>query len=62
MGTLLTIVLIGIIVLIVLGIGVSGTFDAIQAGWDAVPAQNITDNFKEAAEKSAKELAQEIEP
>lgn len=62
MGTLLTIILIGIIVLIVLGIGVSGTFDAIQAGWDAVPAQNITDNFKDAAEKSAKELAQEIDP
>ena len=62
MGTLLTITLIAIIVLLVLGIGVGGTFDAIKKGWDKLPAQNITKNFQEAAEKSAIEIAQEVEP
>jgi hypothetical protein len=60
MGAVLTAVLIGIILLIILGLGVTGTFEAIQTGWDAVPAQNIVDNFKEATEKSAKELVQEV--
>lgn len=62
MGLLLTVILIAIIVLIVLGLGVSGTFDAIQAGWERLPAENVTRNFQEAAEKSAVEIAQEIDP
>jgi hypothetical protein len=59
---LLTVIVIALLILVVLGIGVGATWDAIKAGWEKVPAQNITDNFKEAAEKSAKELVQEIEP
>jgi len=62
MGTLFTVVLIAIIVLLVLGLGVSGTFEAIQDGWDKLPAQNITKNFQEAAEKSAIEIVQKVEP
>ena len=62
MGTLFTIILIAIIVLLVLGLGVGGTFEAIQDGWDKLPSQNITKNFQEATEKSALEIAQKVEP
>ena len=62
MGTLTTVILVAIIILIVLGLGVGGTFEAVQDGWDKLPAQNITKNFQEAAEKSALEIAQKIEP
>lgn len=58
---LLTIIVIALLVLVVLGIGVSATWEAIQDGWNKVPADNIIDNFKEAAEKSAEDLTQEIE-
>lgn len=50
------------LILIVLGLGITGTFEAMQAGWDKIPAQNITDNFREAAEKSAMEIVEEIDP
>ncbi len=59
---LLMIVLIAVLVLIVLGLGVSGTFEAVQTGWEKLPLGNVTQNFQEAAEKSAVEIAQEIEP
>ena len=62
MGTLLTIVLIAIIILLVLGLGIGGTMEAVQDGWDKLPAQNITKNFQEAAEKSAIEIAQKVDP
>lgn len=58
----LVIIIIAVLVLIVLGLGVSGTFDAIQKGWDKVPAQNITDNFREAIVKSANDISNTVEP
>jgi hypothetical protein len=58
---MLTIILVVIIILLVIGLGWDGFYEALKKGWDSVPAEKVTDNFKDAAIESIKDVRDEVE-
>lgn len=58
---LLVIALVVIVGLIIAGIGWDGFLEALEKGWNNVPADDIIDNFKEATVESINDVQQEME-